>query len=74
MDLIMNQDFFPIRYFLSFNLIAQKPLPADTKYTVNLHEPIESFHSRKTGAALRLSPSEVPKNSRFHGFEDSNIH
>ena len=46
----------------------------DTKYTVNLHEPIESFHLHKTGATPRLFPSEVPESSRFHGFEDSNIH
>ena len=48
--------------------------PTHTKRTTNLHEPIGSFHLHKTGATLRLSPSEVPKNSRFHGFEGSDIH
>ena len=48
--------------------------PTHTKRTTNLHAPIESFHLHKTGATLHLSPSEAPKNSRFHESEDSNIH
>ena len=40
----------------------------------NLHEPILSFRLHKIGATHGLSPSEGPKNSRFHGFEDSDIH
>ena len=54
--------------------MMQNDFKPQTNCTINLHEPIESFHLHKTGATLRLFPSEVPKNSRFHGFEGSNIH